>query len=95
MKKFLILIFIFMIFITGCSSGSSSNVNNNIEVPYVTLNSGYKMPVLGLGTWTQDNSTAENSVYTAIKDGYRLIDTARYYGNEAGVGRGVRKAISE
>ena len=61
----------------------------------VTLNSGYKMPVVGLGTWTQNNSTAENSVYVAIKNGYRLIDTAQYYGNEAGVGHGVRKAIEE
>lgn len=61
----------------------------------ITLNSGYKMPVLGLGTWTQSDSEAENSVYQAIKSGYRLIDTARYYGNEAGVGKGVRRAIKE
>lgn len=53
------------------------------------------MPVLGLGTWTLDNKTAENSVYFAIKNGYRLIDTAEYYGNEAGVGRGVKKAIAD
>ena len=62
---------------------------------FVTLNSGYKMPVIGLGTWTQNNSTAENSVYLAIKEGYRLIDTAQYYGNEKGVGKGVRRAINE
>ncbi len=103
MKKFFFLLSIFMLSAAGCSSGSNSNSTeklnensyNEVKAPYVTLNSGYKMPVLGLGTWTQDNSTAENSVYTAIKNGYRLIDTARYYGNEAGVGRGVRKAISE
>ena len=53
------------------------------------------MPVLGLGTWTQDDETTANSVYCALKNGYRLIDTAQYYGNEAGVGDGVRKAISE
>ena len=86
MEKFLFLFLSVLIFI---------NSANASEIPYVTLNSGYKMPVLGLGTWTQDNSTAEKSVYTAIKNGYRLIDTARYYGNEAGVGRGVRKAIDE
>ena len=62
---------------------------------FVTLNNGYKMPVIGLGTWTQNNSTAENSVYLAIKEGYRLIDTAQYYGNEKGVGKGVRRAINE
>ena len=61
----------------------------------VKLNSGYDMPVLGLGTWSQNNRTAEESVYTALKNGYRLIDTARYYGNEKGVGEGVRRAISD
>ena len=86
MKKFLFLFLSVIIFINSAYAN---------EIPYVTLNSGYKMPVLGLGTWTQDNSTAEKSVYIAIKNGYRLIDTARYYGNEAGVGRGVRKAIKE
>ena len=61
----------------------------------VKLNSGYDMPVLGLGTWSQNNRTAEESVYTALKNGYRLIDTARYYGNEKGVGEGVRRAIAD
>ena len=62
---------------------------------YVKLNSGYDMPVLGLGTWSQNNRTAAESVYVALKNGYRLIDTARYYGNEKGVGEGVRRAIAE
>ena len=61
----------------------------------VLLNSGYEMPILGLGTWTQDDETVEGSVYTALKDGYRLIDTAQYYGNETGVGNGLKRAISE
>ena len=61
----------------------------------VKLNSGYEMPMLGLGTWTLSNDVAEESAYFAIKNGYRLIDTARYYGNEIGVGRGVRRAIAE
>ena len=38
---------------------------------------------------------AEECVYEAIKDGYRLIDTAQYYGDEVGVGKGVRKAIQD
>lgn len=62
----------------GCSSGSSSTAENLPEVPSVKLNSGYTMPVFGLGTWTQNDSTAAESVYTAIRAGYRLIDTARY-----------------
>ena len=61
----------------------------------VMLNSGYTMPVIGLGTWTLSDDQAETSVYAALKTGMRLIDTARYYGNEAGVGRGVRRAIED
>ena len=38
---------------------------------------------------------AEESVYQALKVGMRLIDTARYYGNEVGVGRGLQRAIDE
>ena len=71
------------------------NQNNNYFVEDITLNSGHKMPVLGLGTWTLSEIEAENSVYTAIKAGYRLIDTARYYGNETGVGKGVKRAVDE
>ena len=67
----------------------------NFETKTVMLNSGYEMPIIGLGTWTLDDETAENSVYHALKDGYKLIDTARYYGNAQGVGDGVRRAIAE
>ena len=102
MKRLIIFAMIFSAITAGCSSGGSSvsgisdeNVSDVPDVPYVTLNNGYKMPVLGLGTWTQNDDTAEESVYTAICEGYRLIDTARYYGNESGVGKGVRRAISE
>ena len=92
---------IFILFII-CKRGSNSKmnvVNNNIsfnmEEKYVTLNNGIKMPIIGLGTWTLSNEVAEEAVYTAIKNGYRLIDTAQYYGNEVGVGNAVRKAINE
>ena len=61
----------------------------------VLLNSGYEMPIIGLGTWTLKGDEAESSVYHALKSGMRLIDTARYYANEAAVGRGLRKAIDE
>ena len=59
------------------------------------LNNGTEMPILGIGTYTLSNQQAENSVYWALRDGYRLIDTARIYGNEEGVGRGIQRAISE
>ena len=67
----------------------------DLENRTVLLNSGYEMPVIGLGTWTLSDDEAENSVYHALKTGMRLIDTARYYGNEVGVGRGLQKAIDE
>ena len=96
MKKFVLFAMIAAAMTAGCSSGDSGeNFADSLEIPCVTLNDGRKMPVLGLGTWTQDNDTAEESVYTAIREGYRLIDTARYYGNESGVGKGVRRAIAE
>lgn len=61
----------------------------------VKLNSGYEMPVLGLGTWTLTGATCENAVYAALKSGYRLIDTAKYYGNESEVGNAIRRAIED
>ena len=53
------------------------------------------MPVIGLGTWTLSNDEAEASTYQALKVGMRLIDTARYYQCEVGVGRGIQRAIDE
>lgn len=76
-------------------SDLSADTTFHFETKSVMLNSGYEMPIIGLGTWTQDNETVENSVYHALKDGYRLIDTANMYGNEEGVGKGVRRAIEE
>lgn len=60
-----------------------------------TLNNGVKMPYFGLGVWQTDNHTAQNSVTEAIKNGYRLIDTAKEYGNQAGVGKGIREGLKE
>ena len=53
------------------------------------------MPTIGIGTFALSDSEAEESVYWALRDGYRLIDTARIYGDEAGGGRGIRRAIDE
>ncbi|MCL0312071.1 aldo/keto reductase [Apilactobacillus xinyiensis] len=60
-----------------------------------TLNNGVKMPKLGLGVWKTDNKSAKESVKTAIKKGYHLIDTAKQYGNETGVGEGIKEALAE
>lgn len=67
----------------------------DLEKGTVKLNSGHDMPILGIGTFQLSNSQAENSVYWALKAGMRLIDTARIYGNEEGVGRGIRRAIKD
>lgn len=61
----------------------------------VKLNSGYEMPILGLGTWTLTGKTCEDAVYAALKNGYRLIDTAKYYGNEKEVGNAVARAVKD
>ena len=67
----------------------------DFEKGTVLLNSGYEMPIIGLGTWTLSNEEAENSVYEALECGMRLIDTARYYRCEEGVGKGIARAIKE
>lgn len=56
----------------------------------VTLNNGIKMPILGLGTWKSEPEDAYNAVLTALKTGYRHIDTAAIYGNEEAVGRAIK-----
>lgn len=73
----------------------SSAPEFDLESGTVMLNNGIRMPILGIGTYRLSQTEAENSVYWALRDGYRLIDTARIYGNETGVGRGIRRAIDE
>ena len=73
----------------------SSAPEFDLESGTVMLNNGIRMPILGIGTYSLSQTEAENSVYWALRDGYRLIDTARIYGNETGVGRGIRRAINE
>ncbi|WP_102410812.1 flavodoxin [Beduinella massiliensis] len=61
----------------------------------VTLNSGYEMPINGLGTYSLHGETCINSVKSALKSGVRLIDTASAYGNEEEVGQAIRESIEE
>lgn len=61
---------------------------------YVTLNNGVKMPILGFGVFQIDDmKECEETVYNALKAGYRLIDTASAYGNEEAVGRAIKKVV--
>jgi diketogulonate reductase-like aldo/keto reductase len=55
-----------------------------------TLSNGVDIPKLGLGTWFIDNADAMQAVKDATAIGYRHIDTAQAYGNEAGIGEGIR-----
>ncbi len=67
----------------------------DMEKKTVLLNSGYEMPILGLGTYSLSYDTCISSVKALIKEGGRLIDTAYMYGNEDAVGEGVRQAMKE
>lgn len=54
------------------------------------LSNGVEVPVLALGTWFIDDDKAADAVRTAVQIGYRHVDTAQAYGNERGVGEGIR-----
>ncbi len=62
------------------------------DIPLVKLNNGLVMPQFGLGVWRIPEEEASDNVQAAIAAGYRLIDTAAIYRNEAGVGEGVRRS---
>jgi 2,5-diketo-D-gluconate reductase A len=62
-------------------------------IPSVTLNNGVSMPLLGFGVFQmRDAEECERSVYDALRTGYRLIDTAAAYGNEAAVGNAIQRS---
>ncbi|KAM3077905.1 D-xylose reductase [Clarireedia jacksonii] len=63
--------------------------------PTIKLSSGHPMPQVGFGLWKVDKKTCADTVYNAIKTGYRLFDGACDYGNEKEAGEGVKRAISE
>ena len=59
------------------------------SIPSVTLNDDHTMPVIGLGVGELSDAETEESVSAALAAGYRLLDTASAYGNEAAVGRAI------
>ncbi|MDH6120301.1 aldo/keto reductase [Kitasatospora sp. GAS204B] len=61
-------------------------------IPTITLNNGVAIPQLGFGVWQVPEAEAAAAVRTAIETGYRSIDTAAIYENEAGTGLGIRQA---
>lgn len=63
--------------------------------PYLTLNDGNRMPMLGLGTWCAGGKDLREAVKAAIQIGYRHIDTATNYHNEHVIGDVIAECISE
>ena len=61
------------------------------QMPQLTLNSGQRIPQLGLGVYKVSQDIAVDLVKNAVDAGYRRIDTAALYGNEAEIGQGVRE----
>ncbi|MEN3209124.1 aldo/keto reductase [Methylorubrum populi] len=62
-------------------------------VPQIPLNDGRSIPQLGFGVWRLQEAETPALVGTALGSGYRSIDTAAAYGNEGGVGRGLRETV--
>ncbi|MBI0382639.1 aldo/keto reductase, partial [Streptomyces albiflaviniger] len=62
------------------------------SVPNVTLHTGLEIPQLGFGVFQVEDAQTTGAVRSAIEAGYRSIDTAAIYGNEAGVGRALAES---
>ncbi|WP_028281206.1 aldo/keto reductase [Arthrobacter sp. H5] len=65
---------------------------SDAAAPTIDLLHGSSIPALGFGTWPLDDDEAATAVEQAVNAGYRLFDTAENYGNEAGVGEGIRRS---
>lgn len=104
-KRFrIILMFAVLLCLTACSSKNQQGQTDadssaagitaervfDFEKKTVTLNSGYEMPLNGLGTYSLEDETCVSSVSEALKRGVRLIDTAYMYHNEEEIGKAVR-----
>ena len=83
--------------LTVCASAFAQDIYKTAaDVPLVQLNNGILMPQFGLGTFLQpSDEVCEQSCLTALRAGYRHIDTAHAYNDEAGVGRAVKAFMAE
>jgi 2,5-diketo-D-gluconate reductase A len=66
--------------------------SNMPQVPRLVLNNGVEIPQLGLGLWQLSNADVPRAVEAALEAGYRLFDTAAIYGNEASLGKALKRA---
>ena len=76
-------------------TSEASRAEFNFETKSVTLNSGYEMPINGLGTYSLHGEICVNAVKSALASGVRLIDTAHMYGNEEEIGQAIRESMEE
>ena len=78
--------------IQGGDNTVTGDISFNFETKTVLLNSGYEMPIYGIGTYSLTGDTCVESVTAALNSGVRLIDTAYMYHNEESVGEAVRNS---
>ncbi len=78
--------------IQGGDNTVTGDISFNFETKTVLLNSGYEMPIFGIGTYSLTGDTCVESVTAALNSGVRLIDTAYMYHNEESVGEAVRNS---
>ena len=62
-----------------------------MQIPTIALNNGITLPAIGFGTWPLKSQACTKAVSTAIEKGYRLIDTAAKYDNEAAIGKAIKQ----
>ena len=93
MKKKILTGLVVLASMVGSPSFAQDIYKTAADVPMVQLNNGILMPQFGLGTFLQpSDEVCEQSCLTALKAGYRHIDTAHAYNDEAGVGRAVKES---
>ncbi|MDE6752353.1 MAG: aldo/keto reductase [Eubacterium sp.] len=78
--------------ITKENDTMNNKIDFNFETKTVMLNSGYEMPIYGLGTYSLHNEVCKTSVQSALDNGVRLIDTAHAYENEEEIGEAIRNS---
>ncbi len=85
-----LLIFMTVLIFNNKAEANNMKGNFNFNTKTVKLNSGYEIPLNGIGTYSLLNDVCYNSILYALQNGVRLIDTAYIYNNEEAVGKAVR-----
>ena len=75
---------------TNDNNTNNGNAKFNFETKTVKLNSGYEMPLNGIGTYSLTGDTCYDAITSALNSGVRLIDTAYMYSNEEEIGKAIQ-----